>query len=82
MGGDEFCVIAEASPEAMERDIATFERLTAEWKGNYIESLSVSCGMASSREHQAIADLVKDADQRMYECKERYYVMSGKKRRK
>ena len=82
MGGDEFCVIAEAPPEAMERDIATFERLTAEWKGNYIESLSVSCGMASSREHQTIADLVKDADQRMYECKERYYMMSGKDRRK
>ena len=82
MGGDEFCVIAEAPPEAMERDIAAFERLTAEWKGNYIESLSVSCGMASSREHQTIADLVKDADQRMYECKERYYMMSGKDRRK
>lgn len=82
MGGDEFCVIAEVSPEAMERDIATFERLTAEWKGSFIDSLSVSCGMASSRDHQVIADLVRDADQRMYECKERYYMMSGKERRK
>lgn len=82
IGGDEFCVIAEVSPETMERDIATFERLTAEWRGNHIDRLSVACGMACSRDHQAIEDLVREADQRMYECKERYYMMSGKDRRK
>ncbi len=81
IGGDEFCVIAEVSPETMERDIATFERLIAEWRGSNIDCLSVACGMASSREHQTIADLVRDADQRMYECKERYYIMTGKQRR-
>lgn len=82
LGGDEFCVIATEPPETMQRRITVLEQLTAEWKGSYKNGLSISYGMASSRDHQDIAALIKNADQKMYEYKRNYYMTSGKERRR
>ncbi len=82
LGGDEFCVIAKKPPEEMENDIAVFQRLIGEWRGSDAGRLSVSYGMANSRDHQDFTALVRDADRKMYESKSNYYRMSGKDRRK
>lgn len=82
LGGDEFCVITTEPPETLQRRITFLEQLTAEWKGNYTSSLAISYGMANSSDHQDIAAWIKDADQKMYECKRNYYMTSGKDRQK
>ena len=82
IGGDEFCVIMKGSEEDAQKCIGRLEEITAKRKGRYIECISISCGAESAEGHDSIETVVKEADRRMYEIKNRYYITSGKDRRK
>jgi diguanylate cyclase (GGDEF)-like protein len=82
IGGDEFCVIMKGSEEDAQKCIGRLEEITAKRKGRYIESVSISCGAESAAGHENIETVVKEADSKMYEIKNQYYITSGKDRRK
>lgn len=82
IGGDEFCVIMKGSEEDAQKCIGRLEEITAKRKGRYIESVSISCGAESAAGHDSIETVVKEADSKMYEIKNQYYITSGKDRRK
>lgn len=73
IGGDEFCVLAATAPEKAEGCLKYLEKVTAEWKGEEIDHISLSCGLASNREHNDLEKIVNEADQKMYEAKRLFY---------
>ena len=81
-GGDEFCVITNAPEEKVRQDLARLTQACADWKGVYIDGISVSYGYASTEEFSGFAAVLKAADQRMYAYKKEYYEISGLDRRK
>lgn len=81
IGGDEFSVvITDASVDAGQC-IKRLEECCAGWKGEYINSVSISCGFADSKEFSDIDSIEKAADERMYQAKRNYYISSGTDRR-
>ena len=82
IGGDEFCVMMKGSREDAQRCIDRLEEITAKRKGRHIGSISISCGAEPAEGHADIESVVKEADRRMYESKNQYYLTSGKDRRK
>ena len=84
IGGDEFAAILHLTEAQREAAMATLDRVSAEWHGQQIRGLSVSCGYASSREFPSenIVELMKISDERMYAAKEKYYRESGRDRRR
>ncbi|QFJ55414.1 GGDEF domain-containing protein [Pseudobutyrivibrio xylanivorans] len=83
MGGDEFIAMLIISQAELVRRLDTFKKLTAEYKGQYINEISVSVGVASRREHPNadINGLCGIADDNMYAAKKDYYTNSGFERR-
>ncbi|MBQ3428113.1 MAG: GGDEF domain-containing protein [Clostridia bacterium] len=82
VGGDEFMVIAHLSePEEMRRKL---KDMSAEWKGVYIDRLSMSVGFAALRDNPkaTIDDLEHLSDADMYAEKDRYYKENGIERRR
>ncbi|MBP5594086.1 MAG: diguanylate cyclase [Pseudobutyrivibrio sp.] len=73
IGGDEFCVIFNGSLGEVNSCLASLETNTANWKGKYINSFSISYGVALSDDEGDISSLIKLADQKMYENKRNYY---------
>ena len=82
IGGDEFCIILIGSPEKARLCLAQLDDKLASWHGSYINSISVSTGVASSKDHDDIDSLIIEADQNMYENKREYYSKIGVDRRK
>ncbi len=82
LGGDEFCVLMTGTAEDAAGCLKQLEKNCAAWKGQYIESISISCGVASAEEYSDIASLTKAADERMYESKRNYYRSTGHERRR
>ena len=82
IGGDEFCVIMNGSLEEAERCIQRLEEITANRKGQYIDCVSISCGAESSQNYSDLDAVIQEADRKMYESKNQYYITSGKDRRK
>ena len=82
IGGDEFCVIMNGSLEEAERCIQRLEEITANRKGQYIDCVSFSCGAESSQNYSDLDAVIQEADRKMYESKNQYYITSGKDRRK
>lgn len=64
--------------------MAALDHASAEWRGQQLSGLSLSCGYASSREFPSenIGELMKISDERMYAAKEQYYRETGKERRR
>ncbi len=82
IGGDEFVVVMEDNAEDINKLMKQFDETTAQWKGNYSDTLSVSYGIAQGKtEGDGISELIKTADANMYEAKRRYYVERGIERR-
>ncbi len=56
----------------------------AEWRGQYVNVVSISLGCAShsERPEDSVSELEKLADARMYEDKSLYYQRSGRDRRR
>ena len=80
-GGDEFiCIIHTDDIEKITNDIRD---IAINWKGRYIDSISISLGYAIAKDHPdaTIEELEKLADDAMYKEKEKYYQQPGHDRR-
>lgn len=74
LGGDEFCVILIDENRDIEKCLEKVAELCSEWKGKYVDGISISCGYATSEEFSDINDMLRIADQRMYEAKSEFYM--------
>ena len=81
LGGDEFTVLMEQSENEAKKCLDQMEQICADWKGQLINDISISYGVASTEEFSDLDSLLKAADQRMYEYKSNYYQLTGKERR-
>ncbi|MBR3524868.1 MAG: sensor domain-containing diguanylate cyclase, partial [Lachnospiraceae bacterium] len=83
-GGDEFVALIYADEKSVEGLIEKLHALTKEWKGEGVNELSLSVGYSSYREfpEATMEQLIKTADERMYEQKRAYYQANGYDRRK
>lgn len=83
IGGDEFVAILFAGREQFAWIKMEFDRVMKEWKGKYLDSISVSCGCMSSQERNwaSVKEIAHIADIRMYEEKAMYYKKNGVDRR-
>ena len=81
IGGDEFCVLGEATEQDVEERIRRTEKLGSDWKGKEINGISISCGAAFRKDGSDIDSILQDADQKMYDIKNHYYETTRKKRR-
>ena len=77
IGGDEFCIILFEPIEKAQLCLTRLEELTAKWHGNYIDSVSISTGVASIKEHKDVESVFAEADRIMYEYKQKYYRSRG-----
>lgn len=74
LGGDEFCVILTDENRDIEECLKKIVKLCSEWKGKYVDGISISCGYATSEEFSDINEMLRIADQRMYEAKSEFYM--------
>lgn len=70
------------SLEEAEKYIQRLEEIVANRKGQYIDCISISCGAESSQNYSNVEAVVQEADRKMNESKNQYYISSGKDRRK
>lgn len=82
IGGDEFCIVVEGTAGDATRRVERLNELVASWRGSRGNGMSLSCGVASSREQQGVDAVVAQADQNMYANKRDYYMKSGRDRRR
>ena len=82
IGGDEFCIILNDSIENVQLCITELEALLSKWHGRYIKSVSVSTGVAESKDHDTVESVIIEADKNMYTHKREYYEKIGVDRRK
>ena len=82
LGGDEFTVIIEKSETEAKKCLERMEKICADWKGQFVNGISISYGTSSTEEFSDLDSLLKSADQRMYQYKSNYYQYTGKERRK
>jgi diguanylate cyclase (GGDEF)-like protein len=73
MGGDEFLVAMTAETELVQERLAMFDRLVSQWHGRYVDSITVSYGVAAANEHPGLnfEELLRSADYMMYQRKNR-----------
>lgn len=84
MGGDEFEVISTSENADIEAAVSNLKKICEAWHGTYVKELTMSIGVASGENInlQTFAELLKTADERMYEDKRQFYLQTGKNRRK
>ena len=82
IGGDEFCVIITDEKWDVGKSLNRLQELCKNWKGKYINGISISAGYASAKEYPDMEDLLKAADREMYAAKKRHYEEAGVDRRK
>lgn len=84
IGGDEFTLILNITPEQFEGLIEGFKEKVAGWHGTLVKDLSVSVGCVPRWEAQTLTlqEIIQEADQRMYSDKEAYYSVHGNNRRR
>ena len=82
IGGDEFAVLALMTEEEVVNSLANLQQKTSSWTGEKVKSLSLSTGVALASDHEgcAMEELIKIADQGMYEQKKAYYQKIGRDR--
>ncbi|MDO4188230.1 MAG: diguanylate cyclase [Lachnospiraceae bacterium] len=83
-GGDEFVALINASYDQMLKMRDDFEETTANYKGKYVDSVSVSYGYVLRKEYPelSIFEIEKMADNNMYLAKKLHYSSKGVDRRK
>lgn len=83
IGGDEFVVFAFLNREKISGALADLEKRTSLWVGRKCSSLSVSVGFTLAQDHPdvSVEQLVKLADEGMYDQKRKYYQELGRDRR-
>ena len=84
IGGDEFVVFKKMPKNEALLSIGDLHRETEKWHGKLVDELSVSVGYAIASDHKDLSceELVKIADQSMYESKSEYYKKKGIDRRR
>ena len=84
IGGDEFVALLKCSEEQLQDALRQLGDRVRSWRGDKVDSLSLSCGSATAREfpEESIAGISRISDERMYADKEAYYRASGKDRRR
>ena len=84
IGGDEFAAMLLITENQYKEAMAKLDETAANWRGEIVKELSISCGHASAREFPSgnISELIKISDERMYAAKDEYYRRSGKDRRR
>ena len=82
-GGDEFVCILFAGEKQLKDIEAELDRITANWTGELVSSLSLSVGYVTKREFKEdnILEMAKIADKKMYKAKSAYYARKGVDRR-
>lgn len=73
IGGDEFCILMNASYEEVMKCLKRLDEVSAKWKGNHIDGVSVSYGVATNKDASEIEAIIRKADRRMYVNKRNYY---------
>jgi len=84
VGGDEFVALVTAKEEELKELFNKFETAMNGWSDVSGIKLSMSYGYVRSAERPGsnITELAKEADERMYDAKERYYQTKGIARRR
>jgi diguanylate cyclase (GGDEF)-like protein len=74
MGGDEFLVAMTAEADVVKERIELFNRFVSQWRGRYVDRLTVSYGVAAANEHPGLnfEELLKTADYMMYYRKKQH----------
>ncbi|MCQ2586097.1 MAG: GGDEF domain-containing protein [Treponema sp.] len=74
-GGDEFIAILYVGKEDLKQMLKKIENQVKDWKGNFVSCMALSVGWitASEKPGASVSELLKIADERMYENKEEYY---------
>ncbi|MGM9971225.1 MAG: diguanylate cyclase domain-containing protein [Anaeroplasmataceae bacterium] len=75
IGGDEFISIVKCSKEVLDEHIKTLDYLCSNYKGTYINEISVSIGIVYCIDHpdMSLSEMVILADDLMYDNKNIYY---------
>ena len=73
IGGDEFCVITKGNTIETLRRLMEMDKNAKELKGEYINGVSISYGVASNQESSDVHSVVKIADKRMYDNKREFH---------
>ena len=83
-GGDEFIAILKGRHIDWSKVIAELKQSFSDWKGTYSDEISVAVGCCSSDEdpEATVRDMMRIADERLYEDKKSYYVRKGIDRRR
>lgn len=84
IGGDEFTVIMDRPFENPDEKITAFKNKLKEWKGEFVDSINISVGVAAGALHEYLSldELIEMADKLMYEDKSEYYRQNNIDRRK
>ena len=84
IGGDEFAAFLHLSESQLAHVMAELLRIAADFRGDNITELSISCGSAGVREFpgEDLSRLIRIADDRMYAEKKEYYRRTGRERRR
>ena len=82
-GEIEFAAIIFVNTRRLKRVQQEFDDVVRGWSGQLVKSVSISCGYVSSDEKdwESFDEMVKAADERMYENKAAYYRQKGVDRR-
>lgn len=83
-GGDEFLMLLNCTRQELKAILSNFDQLTSDWRGSQVGPISTARGVARYEDYPDLgfAELVDQADQKMYEDKRRYYSSTGRDRRK
>lgn len=83
IGGDEFVVFAIMTQDQAKTALIDLNQQTQAWSGKKVNQLSVSVGCILAKDYEgfSIEDLVKEADQSMYQQKKAYYQATNRDRR-
>ena len=82
-GGDEFIAMLNVGSDQLSQMKERFETVTANYKGKFIDSVSISCGYVVRRDNPEmdIEQIEKMADKNMYLAKRLHYSTRGVDRR-
>lgn len=83
-GGDEFIALIHTSADQLVALQSEIDKRAAEWDGELVHSLTISCGYVTRDESEdlSIREMATLADRRMYEAKSDYYRRTGIERRR
>lgn len=79
-GGDELVAMIHVSKDKLDELMVKFKGQTEKWHGRKVEELAISIGCVERRDFpkKTMKQIIKIADQRMYEAKAAFYAGRGR----